>query len=134
MSGKNNTALHPFTPAQSKFMEEHYSLLEWFLSFGKSYGNIYYCTNCGAYVGVHDGTKKPLGTLANAALRNKRREAHNAFDPLWRKRGLKRSEAYHWLAKRMKLLDYRTHIAQFTMAQCQEVIEICNEEMQKEAA
>ena len=26
---------------------------------GKSYGNIYYCTNCGAYVGVHDGTKKP---------------------------------------------------------------------------
>ena len=33
MSGKNNTALHPFTPAQSKFMEEHYSLLEWFLSF-----------------------------------------------------------------------------------------------------
>ena len=101
---------------------------------GKSYGNIYYCTNCGAYVGVHDGTKKPLGTLANAALRNKRREAHNAFDPLWRKRGLKRSEAYHWLAKRMKLPDYRTHIAQFTMAQCQEVIEICNEEMQKEAA
>ena len=72
MSGKNNTALHPFTLAQSKFMEEHYSLLEWFLSFGKSYGNIYYFTNCGAYVGVHDGTKKPLGTLANAALRNKR--------------------------------------------------------------
>ena len=33
MNGKNNTALHPFTPAQSKFMEEHYSLLEWFLSF-----------------------------------------------------------------------------------------------------
>ena len=101
---------------------------------GKSYGNIYYCTNCGAYVGVHDGTKKPLGTLANAALRSKRQEAHNAFDPLWRKRGLKRSEAYHWLAKRMKLPDYRTHIARFTMAQCQEVIEICNEEMQKEAA
>ena len=30
---KNNTALHPFTPAQSRFMEEHYGLLKWFLSF-----------------------------------------------------------------------------------------------------
>lgn len=51
---------------------------------GKSYGNIYYCTNCGAYVGVHDGTKKPLGTLANAALRSKRREAHT-FAPMEKK-------------------------------------------------
>lgn len=34
----------------------------------------------------------------------------------------------------MHLPFYRTHIAQFTMAQCQEVIEICNQEMEKEAA
>ncbi len=54
--------------------------------------------------------------------------------PLWRKKGLKRNEAYHWLAERMHLPFHRTHIAQFTMAQCQEVIEICNREMEKEAA
>ena len=33
MSERTNNALHPFTPAQSSFMEEHYGLLKWFLSF-----------------------------------------------------------------------------------------------------
>ncbi len=33
MSERKNTALHPFTPEQSRFMEEHYGLLRWFLSF-----------------------------------------------------------------------------------------------------
>lgn len=33
MSERTNTALHPFTPEQRKTMEEHYSLLKWFLSF-----------------------------------------------------------------------------------------------------
>ena len=33
MRERTNIALHPFTPAQSSFMEEHYSLLKWFLSF-----------------------------------------------------------------------------------------------------
>lgn len=33
MRERKNTALHPFTPEQSKFMEEHYGLLRWFLSF-----------------------------------------------------------------------------------------------------
>ena len=38
--------------------------------YGKSYGKIYLCRNCMAYVGVHKGTDKPLGRLANAELRN----------------------------------------------------------------
>lgn len=29
--------------------------------YGKSYGKIYLCRNCMAYVGVHKGTDKPLG-------------------------------------------------------------------------
>lgn len=33
MSERKNTALNPFTPEQSRFMEEHYGLLRWFLSF-----------------------------------------------------------------------------------------------------
>ena len=37
--------------------------------YGKSYGKIYLCRNCMAYVGVHKGTDKPLGRLANAELR-----------------------------------------------------------------
>ena len=41
--------------------------------YGKSYGKIYLCRNCMAYVGVHKGTDKPLGRLANAELRNWKR-------------------------------------------------------------
>ena len=31
--------------------------------YGKSYGMMYLCRNCMAYVGVHKGTDKPLGRL-----------------------------------------------------------------------
>lgn len=49
--------------------------------YGKSYGMIYLCRNCMAYVGVHKGSDKPLGRLANAQLRHWKKEAHAAFDP-----------------------------------------------------
>lgn len=32
---------------------------------GHSFGMIYLCPRCGAYVGVHKGSDKPLGRLAN---------------------------------------------------------------------
>ncbi len=93
--------------------------------YGRSYGMIYLCTNCNAYVGVHKGTKKPLGTLANTVLRNKRKEAHQAFDALWKTRRLSRSEAYLWLSKQMHLPKHRTHIGYFNVVQCEQVIQIC---------
>ena len=40
---------------------------------------VYVCTNyprCDSCVGVHTGTKKPKGTLANSELRNKRIRTH----------------------------------------------------------
>ena len=73
--------------------------------YGKSYGKIYLCRNCMAYVGVHKGTDKPLGRLANAELRNWKKAAHAVFDPLWkygRFRG-HRNAAYAWLAQKMGL-------------------------------
>lgn len=39
------------------------------LVYGKSYGLIYFCRHCYSYVGVHKGTEKALGRLANAELR-----------------------------------------------------------------
>ena len=71
--------------------------------YGKSYGKIYLCRNCMAYVGVHKGTDKPLGRLANAELRNWKKAAHAAFDPLWkygRFRG-HRNAAYGWVPPEM---------------------------------
>lgn len=98
--------------------------------YGRSYGKIYYCGDCNAYVGVHKGTDKPLGRLANAELRYWKKAAHAAFDPLWkygRFRGY-RNAAYGWLADRMGLPVEKTHIGMFDVAQCKKAIQICRNE------
>lgn len=69
--------------------------------YGKSYGKIYLCRKCMAYVGVHKGTDIPLGRLANAELRYWKKAAHAAFDPIWKYGLKKRNEAYAWLTPMM---------------------------------
>lgn len=101
--------------------------------YGKSYGKIYLCRNCMAWVGVHKGTNKPLGRLANAELRFWKKQAHAAFDPLWkygRFRGY-RNAAYAWLAERMRLPVEKTHIGMFDVAECRKAIQICRNERSK---
>lgn len=42
------------------------------------------CDPCGAYVGCHKGTNRPLGRPANEELRSARIRLHNdRLDPLW---------------------------------------------------
>lgn len=95
--------------------------------YGKSYGKIYLCRNCMAYVGVHRGTSKPLGRLANAELRYWKKQAHAAFDPLWQYGRFKgsRNAAYVWLSKQMRTPINKTHIGMFDVGQCKQVIAIC---------
>ena len=103
--------------------------------YGKSYGMIYICWPCDAYVGVHKGTDKPLGRLADSALRLWKRQAHDAFDPLWkygRFRG-RRNAAYAWLAEKMGLPIEETHIGMFDVQQCKQVIAICGKEKEYES-
>lgn len=98
--------------------------------YGTSYGKIYLCRRCNAYVGVHKGSDCPLGRLANAELRHWKKAAHDAFDPIWRYgrfRG-RRNAAYRWLAERMKLPVEKTHIGMFDVTQCKAVIQICRTE------
>lgn len=100
--------------------------------YGKSYGMIYLC-RCepsGAYVGVHKGTDKPLGRLANGQLRYWKKRAHDAFDPLWKygKFKRRRNAAYAWLAEQMGLPVEKTHIGMFDVGQCKAVIQICRKE------
>ena len=94
--------------------------------YGKSYGMAYLCPACGAYVGVHKGTDRPLGRLANAELRAWKRYAHNAFDPLWQQGVFKgrRCAAYAWLAQQMNLPVEKAHIGMFDIGQCRKVIKI----------
>ena len=94
--------------------------------YGKSYGMIYLCRPCRAYVGVHKGSDKPLGRLANAELREWKKRAHDAFDPLWKcgRFRHRRNAAYAWLAEQMGLPKEETHIGMFDVPKCKQVIQI----------
>lgn len=98
--------------------------------YGKSYGMVYLCRPCDAYVGVHDGTDTPLGRLANRDLRRWRNRVHAAFDPLWQQGRYRRrrNDAYAWLAGKMGLTKEETHIAMFDVEQCKQVIQIMDNE------
>lgn len=83
--------------------------------YGHSYGMAYLCRPCNAYVGVHSGTDRPKGSLANAELRGWRKATHARFDPLWRDGPFKkRNAAYRWLSEQMKLPIEQTHIGSWT--------------------
>jgi len=102
--------------------------------FEKSYGMVWACQPCGAWVGVHkgDGKNRPLGTLANAETRHARKMAHSRFDPIWQSRLGKgkakwkvRSGAYAWLAEHLGIPTDQCHIAMFDLKTCVRVVEVC---------
>lgn len=100
--------------------------------YGKSYGKIYYCADCQAWVGVHKGTNKALGRLANKELREWKQEAHRYLDPLWVKKMRQghsktqaRRMAYKWLSVQMGIPTKETHIGMFDVDQCKQVVDIC---------
>jgi hypothetical protein len=87
----------------------------------------YLCRPCGAYVGCHPGTVKPLGRLANAELRQAKMSAHKAFDALWRGCAvMSRRQAYRWLADRLGIQRSHCHIGMFDVDQCRRVVDACN--------
>lgn len=100
---------------------------------GISYGMIYLCRKCDAYVGVHRGTDKALGRLANRSLREWKKRAHYYFDPIsrtplinriWPKYipGISnRNKAYRWLAAQMGVEPEVCHIGMFD--ECMRVLE-----------
>lgn len=101
--------------------------------YGKSYGMIYYCKPCDAYVGTHDDRKDDkgkyiaLGRLAKPELRELKKEVHEVFDKLWTGRKMTRIEAYMWLSGILKIpLEY-THIGMFSIKTCKEAIRVCNQ-------
>lgn len=82
--------------------------------YGKIYGNgqVYMCTGCDAYVGCHDHGE-PLGRLANARLRELKKEAHALFDPIWKTKKMSRGNAYGYLAKALGIPKSECHFGWF---------------------
>lgn len=91
--------------------------------YGRSYGMIYLCGKCDAYCGVHKGTDKALGRLANAELRHWKKEAHKYFDQLWKGGEMSRDEAYKELSTHLSILPIYTHIGMFSVETCKEVVD-----------
>ena len=97
------------------------------LIYGKNYGKsymCYYCKDCDTYVGCHQNTKKPLGTMANRELREWRKKAHKVFDPLWKQGKITRKELYKQISKK---LGKEIHIGESNIEQCKDIIEAVTE-------
>lgn len=97
----------------------------------RSYGMVYACLPCSAWVGVHKKTNKALGRLANAELRQLKMQAHQYFDPIWQRavdggvdKYTARNAAYKWLAKEMGIDRELCHIGYFNEKQCRQVLDI----------
>lgn len=90
--------------------------------------HLYVCTGypeCDAYVGVHAGTMRPKGTLANGDLRHKRIETHRMFDAIWKCGILSRKEAYRWMQDIFCLPSSQAHIGQFSDYRCDRLKDEC---------
>ena len=97
--------------------------------YGKSYGLIWLCYPCKAWVGTHKNspTHKPLGSLAKEDLRILRMKAHEVFDSLWRKWGISRREAYAYLQNLMDMTPEQAHIGRFNEYECRKLLKLLKE-------
>ena len=86
--------------------------------YGKSY-MCYFCKPCGTYVGCHNNTRRPLGTMADAYTMKLRRNAHTLFDKLWKSGKVSRRDCYKWLSEKM---GKETHIGESNAEQCKKII------------
>jgi hypothetical protein len=78
----------------------------------------YACRPCGAWVGCHPGTTKPLGRLADQHLRKAKMRVHALLDPLWRSGQIKRSSVYARLADHMGIPPKECHVGMFSLERC----------------
>ncbi|MCM1075773.1 MAG: DUF3268 family zinc-finger domain-containing protein [Bacteroides sp.] len=95
--------------------------------YGQSYGGkCYYCEPCQAWVGCHKNSDRALGRVANKQLRKLKHQAHEAFDPIWKDRGIPRGEAYKMLSLAFGLPIEQTHIGMFDEELCRKTIAFSN--------
>lgn len=87
-------------------------------NYGKSY-MCYYCRPCDAYVGCHNNSRRPLGTMANKETREWRKKAHAAIDPIWQRKMMTRTKLYEL----KKHFGHEVHIGESDAAQCRAIIQ-----------
>jgi hypothetical protein len=88
--------------------------------FGKNY-MCYFCKECDTYVGCHNNTKEPLGTMADKELRNLRMQTHKVFDLLWKNGKMNRNQAYQLLEEKF---GREIHIGSSDVETCKKIIDL----------
>lgn len=91
---------------------------------------------CGAFVGCHADSGKPLGRPAGQDTKAARRAAHAVFDPLWepgilnagRRRFDSRGAAYAWLAGCLGIEARRCHIGEMDAKTARRVVAMIEEQ------
>ncbi|MNR24690.1 hypothetical protein D3C85_1417900 [compost metagenome] len=71
----------------------------------------------------------PLGTLADAELREARKAAKSVFLDLNKHRHWQRKPGYAWLANAMHLPKEQTHFGMFDLDQCTLAQRLCEQEL-----
>lgn len=97
--------------------------------YGRSYGMIYLCKPCDAYVGTHKSSNKPLGRLANARLRRLKMRVHKEFDPIWQRGPMSRKQAYAWLSLALNIHPDDCHVGTFDDKRCEQALSVINSYM-----
>jgi hypothetical protein len=121
----------PPPPTTCRYCGSKVRLVDDEVLYGQSYGSkIFLCQNddCQARVGTHDGSKKPLGILADEELRRWRSTAHAAFDPIWQKTRRSRRAAYKMMQNAIGVSRSRAHIAMLDTGECKDLIRWLMEE------
>ncbi len=118
MSSKNNKHMNcPFCQKEALWCEnkEIYGR-----NYGKSY-MVYLCKPCDAYVGCHNNTTKPLGTMANRELRAWRMKVHAEIDPLWKEGYYTHEQLYRKISEK---LGYTYHTGEADIETCKKIMEM----------
>lgn len=92
---------------------------------GKSY-MCYFCRDCNAYVGTHNNTYAPLGTMANRELRQMRINTHRAIDGYWKSGLCTRDKIYKLLHQ---IFEKPVHVGSSDMDMCRQIIKATQEKL-----
>lgn len=97
----------------------------------RSFGPIWICVRCEAWVGCHRNSKDyaPLGRLADGTLRRLKMEVHAFLDPWWRDlpggaRAKKRKTIYALLGAELGLEAEACHVGEMDDALCERAIDL----------
>ena len=93
--------------------------------------NVWVCPECHARCGCHKGTELPMGTLANAELRELRMHTHTHLDRLWKEHYMSRNATYTWLAFELDVPFKFCHIAMFDLDKYRKIIGLAKKKLKQ---